>query len=510
MLTGRVIEDISTREKRDEPKPTRARKPYVPKPSDPEKDKANKEKKEQEAKARKEKREKEKQRKAEKKKEKAKNQKPRNLSESTAADRELRRMHPLRSLPVGSTRACIARQLVTVYGGIFIKNLLFLGQSLPGSRLTPERAENLKGRLPSHLGNLEDKNGAFFSILQDLQASLEDPNSSAFSQTFNASSLTPPQPKPSPKSSVNISSPTSNTRTVDPIALLLQASTTYGSQSATTTPSESGSVSTLQRATPTSADAVAMTDAERLRIFFRAPSIDNDSPIANYSTPTVASSIALVSHTSLTETPNLSDQQRLSLKSALKDQSFITIASTRIRQAARDDSEVMAQELQSATDLCNTLQVYTYMAVAVFIRAVLECRPLPPCPPVAPLDKYKPTYNNTLTSLQTIWPKLEWKPEDPKVRAHLLDLVVTDKNFFKSLGHILYTGTKTQQSKNKDAAGFLSPSDSAAIAFGFFVEATNAPPCQTNRALAGNFMTEMAMTPVFAAVKRHYTQDEAS
>ncbi|KAG0272390.1 hypothetical protein BGZ97_010989, partial [Linnemannia gamsii] len=47
-------------------------------------------------------------------------------------------------------------------------------------------------------------------------------------------------------------------------------------------------------------------------------------------------------------------------------------------------------------------------------------------------------------------------------------------------------------SKNKEAAGILSPSDTAAIAFGFFVEATNAPPC---RALAGNFMTGMAMTP---------------
>ena len=415
MLTGRVIEGISAREERDEPKPTRARKPYIPKPPDPEKDNANKERKEQAAKTRKEKWEKDKQRKAKEKEEKAKNQKPRSLSESTATDRELRRMHPLRSLPVGSTRACVARQLVSVYGGIFLKNLLFLAQSLPRSRLTAERADDLKKRLPSHLGNLEDKNGTFYFILQDLQAIFDEPSPSTISQTLNTSSLTHPQPLSIAKSSVGISALASNAKNVDPIALLLQASASYSHPSATTTCLESRSTPTPQRATPASTDTEAMTDAERLRKFFQMPTIDNDKPMATYSTPTVASSIAPVSYTSLTGTPNLSDQQRCNLKSALKDQSFITVASARIRQAARDDSEIIARELQSATDLCNTLQVYAYMAVALFIRAVLEYRPLPPCPPVAPLDKYKPTYNNTLTSLQTIWPKLEWKPEDSKV-----------------------------------------------------------------------------------------------
>ncbi|KAF8935591.1 hypothetical protein BGZ47_009884, partial [Haplosporangium gracile] len=49
---------------------------------------------------------------------------------------------------------------------------------------------------------------------------------------------------------------------------------------------------------------------------------------------------------------------RVALTAAILDLSFISNVTTGIYQAARNDSQSMAQALHSATDLCSTLQVY--------------------------------------------------------------------------------------------------------------------------------------------------------
>ncbi|KAF8937066.1 hypothetical protein BGZ47_009198, partial [Haplosporangium gracile] len=362
------------------------------------------------------------------------------------------------------------------------------------------------------LGSLNDKNGAFWTILKNLQVILKEltatPGRSTTSSTFNVSSYTPP-PLPDSRSNVNATSQYSSIKPADSIALFLQASTIHDPSPTATRPLDSSSVSSILGVVPTSSTAtLAMTDADKLRLLFSPPTTNN-SLTTPPPLPTMESSIAFVSHTSVTKTTSLGEQQRVALTAAIHDPSFISNVTTRIFQATRKDSQSMAQALHSATDLCNTLQVYAYMATAVFIRAVLEDRPLPPCPPRAPLYRLRPTYNGSLTTLQTIWPTIEWRPSNPDVRSHLLDLIIQDGGFMNSLGVILYTGERRQQSRNKAAAAeCLSPSDTATVAYGFFVEAMSALPCQKNKNLPGNLMAPMAMAPVFAAIKKHYKQDE--
>lgn len=120
------------------------------------------------------------------------------------------------------------------------------------------------------------------------------------------------------------------------------------------------------------------------------------------------------------------------------------------------------------------------------------------------LYKYKPSYTGTLTTLASTWSTLEWHPGDRSVRRHLLDLVVGGKHFANSLRLMLYANENTRCSTREGAeAGYLSPTDAALVAHGFFVQATNVVPCQDNRWLPRTFMTPMGMTPVFTAVKKN-------
>ncbi|KAG0306397.1 hypothetical protein BGZ97_000763 [Linnemannia gamsii] len=78
-----------------------------------------------------------------------------------------------------------------------------------------------------------------------------------------------------------------------------------------------------------------------------------------------------------------------------------------------------------------------------------------------------------------------------------------------ALGHILYIGVWKQRSKDNvtTAAGLLFASDAATIAYGFSVEVTAAVPTQTSLSLPGTHLTSLTMSPVFATIKNHYTQN---
>ncbi|KAF8941759.1 hypothetical protein BGZ47_007227 [Haplosporangium gracile] len=421
MLSGRVINDITTRKERDEPKPMRAKKPVVPSPPDAEKERVTKERKDKEVKKKKEKREtketeKKKQRKEKEKKGKIKNQTPKNLSESTAADRELHGKHPLRSIPVGFARACLSHQLLDAYGRVFIKNLLDLCCHLQGSSLTQKRAKELDHPQGA------DNDTQLIHHFSDVQRLIYAATLARFSKQCqrHLSKFQYQTFRPDRTSSTSVNN----------LWPLTYCHKTFGFRLGIINPGSYANAINCSISRDRCGQATSL---------FSTPFTNKNSPTTSPPLPTMVSSIAFVSHTSVTKTASLGEQQRVALTAAIHDPSFISNVTTGIYQAARNDSQSMAQALHSATDLCNT-QVYAYMATVLFIRAL----PLASLSANSSLYRLKPTYNGSLTTLQTIW------PNNPDVRRHLLDLIVQDSSFMDSLGNILYAGERRRQSKNKD------------------------------------------------------------
>ncbi|KAK3845998.1 MAG: hypothetical protein J3R72DRAFT_500657 [Linnemannia gamsii] len=103
---------------------------------------------------------------------------------------------------------------------------------------------------------------------------------------------------------------------------------------------------------------------------------------------------------------------------------------------------------------------------------------------------------------------IPWQPEDSSFADSTFNLITGDPSFMASLARQLYGGDRQQSSKGKAPPGYLDSTAAFMVAYGFLVEQTGFTTVRSMADVPFANMANMISSPVYVAVKNHYTKTQ--